>query len=142
MNREAIYQALFALAQTAVGIDSAHSARQFITWDDLQPEQMPYLMQVEPNEVAEVNGRGIPIKWCFHPEILVYVGKQDGKAPGELINPLIDSIETAIGDPLLAPQTLGGLVSQVRIKGTVEKGQNKLGTINWFLVPLEIVVPA
>jgi hypothetical protein len=58
------------------------------------------------------------------------------------MNPLIDAMEAAMGNPLLAPQSLGGLVSQVRIKGIVEKGQDRLGARGWFVVPFEIVIPA
>lgn len=139
MNREAIYLALFAMIQNITGIQN--TAREFIKWSDLQPEQLPFLLLVEGKEVADVNGRGIPARWTFKPELLCYVADQEGKAPGELINPLLDAIQNAFS-PAILPVTLGGLVDRVLIKGTVDKGQDKLGQLNWFMVPFEIVVPA
>lgn len=141
--REAVYAALFNLIKGATGI--TNSSRKFLPWDSITPEQCPYLMQVEQNETAEVNGRGIPIKWLLHVEQVVYIatsGDVDGQVPTQIMNPLIDAIEAAMGDPVLAPQTLGGLVSQVRIKGVVEKGQDRLGARGWVVVPVEIVIPA
>jgi hypothetical protein len=139
--REDIYNALLNLLKGLTGIQN--TARQFITWDQLQPEELPYLMQIENKEIAEVNGRGIPVKWCLNVEALVVVQSAKGESPYPIINPLIDVIEKAIfKDPNFGPETLGGMVSQVRIKGTVEKGQDKLGTRGWFIVPIEIVLPA
>src|SRR5580765_4499961 len=123
--REDIYNALFGLLKDLTGIQNA--ARRFITWDQLQPEELPYLMQIETRELAEVNGRGIPVKWCLSVEALVIVESTKGDSPYPIINPLIDVIEkTFFKDPNLGAETLGGKVSQVRIKGAVEKGQDKL----------------
>jgi hypothetical protein len=139
--REDIYNALFGLLKDLTGIQNA--ARRFITWDQLQPEELPYLMQIETRELAEVNGRGIPVRWCLTVEALVVVESTKGDSPYPIINPLIDVIEKALfKDPNLGAETLGGKVSQVRIKGAVEKGQDKLGTKGWFIVPLEVVLPA
>jgi hypothetical protein len=74
---------------------------------------------------------------------LVVAESTKGDSPYPIINPLIDVIEkTLFKDPNLGAETLGGKVSQVRIKGAVEKGQDKLGTKGWFIVPLEVVLPA
>lgn len=139
--REDVYNALFALLKSLTGIQNA--ARQFIPWDQLQPEELPYLMQVETKEMAEVNGRGIPARWCLYVEALVVISSEKGNSPYPVMNPLIDIIEGVFfKDPNFGAETLGGKVSQVRIKGAVEKGQDKLGTKGWFIVPLEVVIPA
>ena len=95
--RETVYAALFTLLQGATGIQN--TSRKFLPWDAVATEQCPFLMQVESTETAEVNGRGIPIKWLLHVEAVVYVatsGDVDGQVPTQIMNPLIDAIEAAM----------------------------------------------
>ena len=142
--RESVYQALLVFFTNLTGI--TNTARKFVPWNKLQPEQMPFLMQIEKRETAFSPGRGIPNKWTLEVELLVYlpsVADTDNQNIYQNINPLLDTIESALGDPgATAPQTLGGLVSQVHIQGAVEKGQDALGAVAWFLVPIKIVLPA
>jgi hypothetical protein len=143
-SRESIYTALLALFTSVTGITNV--SRKFVPWSKLQPEQMPYLMQIEKKENAFSPGRGIPNKWTLTVDVLVYlpsVADTDTQNIYQNMNPLLDAIEASFGDPTVnPPQTLGGLVSQARIQGAVEKGTDALGNVAWFIVPIEIIVPS
>ena len=119
-TRETIYQALFELVSAAPGI--VYASRVFKLFNDVPPERMPALFQVQNGERAEQT-RGLPTKWRMEATLWLYVQQnEDDTVPASAtLNPLIDYIVGALGAPLNATpenvQTLGGLVHRAWVSG-------------------------
>lgn len=154
-SRETIYAALFARLQTLVSAEVVlpagyvRTASRFLKhWDQVAPEQMPYLAQVQRNETPKQQ-RGLPCAWTLYVDLYLYVrtnAQQDQSiVPTTLLNPIVDRIENNVLAPDSGPSenvcTLGGLVSHCWIDGTIETSEGWLGDLEVAIIPVGILVP-
>jgi len=140
MNREAIYQALFAKVSGAAGF--ATQSRRLRHWSDVGAAEQPALFQVQKGETAHRDA-GLPPRWTLAVDLFLYAqAPDDQSAPSSVLNPLLDAIEAALTpDPVTNLQTLGGLVAHCWIAGKVETDEGVLGGQGVVIVPIEILVP-
>lgn len=154
-TREAIMTALFSSFDSSTAFKT--KTRRWQAWqDDPQAHQpdLPLLVQYEMNEDYIYTGRGIPPIRTMDVSIMLYgkipagqtIGTADKTTPGaSVLNPLIDAVETALApDPLAdGVQTLGGLVYDCRIEGTVIKalGDADPSGICAAIIPLKLLLP-
>ena len=127
-SRENIFAALYNLLTpvtwTFNGVPQKfnYTSRRLISWDNVNTGQQPALFLRESRETIHQNPLGLPIK-NLRGQIWVYLqavpnADQSGVWPSQLINPLLDAIETAIlGAVPGQKQTLGGLVENCWIDG-------------------------
>jgi hypothetical protein len=149
MNRETIYAALFAkFASLNNGGDMLFktTSRRLRHFHDVEAEEQPALFMVQTME-SNVQERGKPPRWVLHCDLYIYVRTDacldQSVVPSQLLNPLIDAIEAALGrdDQSNYAQTLGGLVSRVWIDGNIETSEGNLGDQEIAVIPLSILVP-
>ena len=144
VTREQIYAALYNQLLTVSAW--AFADRRFHVITELQEGQFPAMMMLQKGELSEVQGRGVPIKWVLKVDVLVYVDSSNSpnRVPAQVVNPILDALELCIqpniNNALLLPQTLGGLVSQCRIKGEIVTDEFIGGSQAMVSIPLEIVV--
>ncbi|MGH6980094.1 MAG: hypothetical protein ACREFC_02705 [Stellaceae bacterium] len=144
MNREPIYQALFALLAGASGFATA--SRRLRHWSDVAAAEQPALFLAQKSETAEQR-RGLPTKWICDVDAYVYChAPDDATAATTVLNPLLDAIEAALapgaGADLAAnAQTLTGLAYQAWINGKIETDEGTLGGQAVAIVPIRITVP-
>lgn len=153
--REAVYTALLTQLQTAGVTFKTYTRRWKSVWDDpvQRVADLPMLVQWEGDEeVGYAGNRGIgPIRfWIVKLEL--YAKIPDGSTPGvpdsttggsQVLNPLLDAVETALAPDHDGYQTLGGLVTDCRIEGTVIKvlGDEDPSGQCGAIVPLKILLP-
>lgn len=154
-SRETIYGALLTQLRTAGVTFKTYSRRWRSAWDDPQSilSDLPMLLQWEQIENVVWTNRGIGMARTWEVKLEVYgkipvglgdIGAPDKTTPGaSVLNPLLDAIEEA-----LAPtgpngvQTLGGLVLDCRIEGTIIKvlGDEDPSGLCGAIVPVRILV--
>ncbi len=143
MDREAIYAALFALAQTiswgqpAQGF--AYTARRVRLFDDLPAA--PALCQAEHDEtIARTAGleprRTLGAAWMIHHRVA------DPDAAGACVNnAILDAIEAALApDDASLCCTLGGLVAHCWLEGEVFKDPGDLDGQALLIAPIRMLV--
>jgi hypothetical protein len=137
MNREAIYSALFTLAASAPGLIT--TSRKLKHWNDLSASEMPALFLTQGQQTpATVTGQ--PTRWELNATLWVYVPTLGANSPGEVLNPILDSICKNLDYPFPGqPQTLGGLVQYARIDGTIETSEGTLGDIEVVRIPVKML---
>lgn len=139
INREAIYAALFAKAQSITGL--ATVSRRLKHWSDVSPVQQPALFQAQGDPVAQVE-RGKPTVWLLRVDWYLYVncGEDPKASTAPLLNEFLDNIEAALAPEVYKDeQTLGGLVQSCRIVGAVQTDEGTLGAQGVAVVPIEIL---
>lgn len=138
MNREPIYSALFAKLQGLPGVVTA--SRRLRHWSDVSPAEQPAVFMAQKNELAQIT-TGQATRWTLAVDVYLYV-KTGGshEAPGPLLNPLLDAIESALAvdNPIKNTCTLGGLVQHCRIEGAIETDEGTLGDQAVCIVPIVI----
>jgi hypothetical protein len=139
MNREAIYSALFALVSGADGLVT--TSRKLKHWSDVPASQRPALFQAQGREtVLATAANGLPSRWLLEVTLYVYVSTPGALSPGEVLNPILDSIASALDPaPAGAPQTLSGLVEYARIEGAIETSEGTLGDDEITLIPVRML---
>lgn len=155
-TREEVMDALLVQLQTAGDVFKTYT-RRWVPWiDDPQARcpDLPLLVSWESPvaENYERSGRGLPPTRYWDVRVLLYakipegmtLGVPDSTTPGAtVINPLIDAVESALdpGDKD-GLQTLGGLVVDCRIEGTIVKalGDADPSGICGAIVPVRILV--
>ena len=140
MNRELVYQTLFATVSGAAGFATA--SRRLRHWSDVSAAEQPALFQVQKSESARREA-GKPPRWTLAVDLFVYAQAPDDRTPpATVLNPLLDAIEAALApDPVTSLQTLGGQVAHCWIAGKVETDEGVLGGQAVAIVPVEILVP-
>lgn len=94
-------------------------------------DKLPGLFLIELPEKHAVRGRGMPaiIDWGF--DVVFVVKNLDDVPPGSRVNPLLDALDTLFiptpQDRMTGRNTLGGIVYDVWIEGTVQKNFAYLG---------------
>lgn len=139
MTREPIYAALFAKLQAIPGIITC--SRRLAHWSDCPDDMQPAIYMAQAGEQVETQVKGMPYKWTLSVKVWVYVRVTDNAAPGPVINPILDAIETAFtSSPASGKQTLGGLCDEVIINGQIDTYEGTLGSQEVALVPLVVLV--
>lgn len=150
MNRETIAAALFAkLATLSTGGSPLFktTGRRLLHWNDVPAESQPALYQIQKSEQC-ARTRGKPPLWKLQLSLYVYVhtmAQSDSTiVPSQLLNPLLDAVETALAPDDLANDacSLGGLVSSCYIDGAIETSEGLLGDQEVAIIPITIVVPS
>lgn len=140
--REEIYAALFNALTTAQGaLGVATTSRKLKHIEDVDPVNFPCVYQVQQDEGVQVRGSGLPGLWTYNAEWWVYVqSSDDNVALSTLLNPLLDNL-TNLLDPEtpLTLNTLGGLVYNAKVEGTVEIIEGVLGDRALAIIPIKII---
>lgn len=158
-TREAIYAALFARVSAAtwaaLGPDSiitwVTTGRKLRHWSEVDQSALPCLFQTQRTETI-IRTRNEPPIWKLAVEFFIYVKtlaqQDDAIIPSQIENPILDAVCAIMEPNAYAPQkdaiercTLGGLVDQCKLVGTVENFEGDLGDLGVLIVPVEIVVP-
>lgn len=140
MNREDIYSAIWALAPIS---QFKTYGRKLKPYDGLKAAQYPALFQTQVDEVVKSRGN-LPgqyqggVRWWVY----AYTDPSGTESPSQIINPLLDAIEAALKPGPGAPgsQTLGGLVDQCYIDGTIKTDEGYLDNYSVAIVPIVFVV--
>lgn len=142
-SRKQVFAALFALASNAAGFQT--KSRRVRAWGDVQPPDQPALFQVEGKQTATTTP-AVGTKWTYHAELVLYAHVENtgnGADLVDLLNDLVDAVVGAIAPPLgLDTQTLGGLVTDVRIDGTIDTSEGRLGDQAVAIIPILITATA
>lgn len=146
MNRELIYARLLATVEAIklppYDLEVAVVSRDFKHWVDAADQ--PAIYVVQGNQIAKYR-RGQPTVWTLQAEIWVYTKKQGDSLGVQVMNPILDALETIFA-PATVPappneytNTLGGLVSHCALAGQIEVSGGYLGDQAVAAIPLEIV---
>jgi hypothetical protein len=139
-SRRQIFAALFALVSSPPGFKTA--SRTVKSWADVDSADQPALFQVEGKQEAEARP-AIGKKWVFHAELVIYAHQANttnGADVVDLLNDLVDTVVSRLAPPLgLENQTLGGLVTDARVEGTIETSEGRLGQQAVAIIPVVIV---
>ena len=140
-SRETIYLALFSRLATISLLQTA--SRRLRHWDDVADTDCPALFLVAKNETPQ-RTLPLPSKRTFHADIYVYVKADQASdaVPASELNPVIDAIEEALqAEKISGRQTLGGVVHDCYIDGTIETDEGLLGSVAAALIPVVILLP-
>ena len=145
MTRETIYAALFALISGKAPFIT--TSRVLKHWNDVGPEEMPALFQVQKTEEKKQQ-RGTPAIWTLRTDLYLYVHTNAQQLGGsitasQLLNPLLDAVTGAFAIDDLSNNvcTLGGMVSHAWIDGAIETSEGQLGDHEIAIVPVAVLVP-
>lgn len=147
-SRERISAALFKLIQDATyDPPIAVFQRKYVTSADLGTANLPAVIMLVKSEIAKMKGHGLPVEWMIEAQIFIFVSTTDidpANQPETILNNILDAIEAAILPPLRTGQlagnrqTLGGLVYDCRINGTIERDPGFTSGIGAAAIPIEI----
>lgn len=108
---------------------------------DFSFSEMPAVLVVSDSHTAAAEP-AMPALWRMSVKLLVYVHDASQAGPSAPLHDLIDAIEAAFEPPGGQPaNTLGGIVSDARIDGTVTI-DDQLGDVAVAEVPLVITAAA
>lgn len=138
-SRETAYIGLFQWLQNNLSSFRTFT-RRLKHWEDVQPEDQPALYMAVGNESRTIV-RGQPPRITLTTELWVYV-KTDENPAAEVLNPLLDEIDSALqpandGDHVL---TLGGLVHHCWIEGDTQIFEGNLGDEAVAIIPVKMLV--
>ena len=140
-TRERIYKALFDLL--AADPLWKTSSRVLRLWKRVDAKEHPAIFQTQDFESVLKQSKQ-PAKKVLNVSLYLYVHRGgDPKAvPAILLNDALDTIDTILAPaPLSQTQTLGGLVVDCRINGTIETDEGTLEDQAVAIIPVEIIVP-
>jgi hypothetical protein len=141
IDREAIYAALWELGSAAWSFASAN--RRLRHWSDVTAIEQPALFMSEKGGHAAIRALGAPTVWTLYADFYIYVHSSDPyAAPATVLNPLLDSLESALAPvPATGIQNLGlpQLVQHAYIAGKIETDEGVLGDQAIAIVPVEIL---
>lgn len=139
-NFEAIYAALFALAQNQITGVVTYD-RTLRMWSDVAPAEQPALFQVEQDYTVDQE-YALPPRWTLHAEWYLYCyGNKQDQSPGAQLNTLLTQVVAAVPPKDFTQiQTLGGLAFRCWINGKIETDEGVLGQQRVAIVPIEILV--
>jgi hypothetical protein len=151
-TREAVMTALVALLETTTFVRLATTetrfrrvSRRLKLWTDVPPSEQPALFITEHDENLAYQSEGLPGKTTMGCDLFIYfaTGKDKNATPSIDLNHILDGID-AVLKPAAAygfKQTLGGLVSHVRIEGKIFKDPGDTDDQGLIVIPLKIFVP-
>lgn len=140
-SRETIYTALFSRLSTISLLKTA--SRRLKHWDDVNDADCPALYLSAKNETP-LRTLPLPPRRQYHADITVYVktDQSTDAVPATQLNPVLDAIEEALQpEKLSGRQTLGGLVHDCYISGTIDLDEGLLGPVGVALIPVTILLP-
>ena len=137
MNREPIYVAQFSLLAAVPGLVT--SSRKLLHWSKVPAIAQPALFMAQGSEVAK-RVTGQPTVWTLDVKAYLYVNTSGDVAPTTTLNSILDAIETTMNPALAGShQTLGNLVHDARIEGTIETDEGTLGDQAVAIIPIRII---
>lgn len=156
MNRNAIYDALFALASQGEGLPGLasinwpggngfqYTSRRVRMFDNLPAK--PALCQVDFTETVKKAGQNLPYTWVLGAEWWIFHegGADADSVPSILSNDILDAVTAALAPPayrLDNRQTLGDLVYNCYVDGTVTKVSGDIESQALLTVPIVLLVP-
>ena len=137
-SREAIDQALFALAQSLPGILT--SSRRLLSWEEVPSGAQPAIFQARLRETAKVVTNQ-PTIWEIAYEWYLYTYSEAADtAPASIMNPILDEIDAKLRPSGASwAQTLGGIVIRASIEGEVITDQGVLGSQAVAIIPITVI---
>jgi hypothetical protein len=140
-NREQIHVALYEMLQAAiVGVKTW--SRRLEGWDKYSGIEQPTISVVKGGEVV-MRQTGIPAHYAMDFFVWIYVRHADKSVdPSSLLTAFYDQIEAALTPAPGLPenrQTLGGMVHDCRVEGTIETDEGMLGDQAVAKVPIKIL---
>lgn len=139
INREAISAALFARVSAVLGL--ATTSRTLKHWNDVPPELQPALFQAQRDQqISRVRGQPPMRRIPF--DLYLYVRAVDDSPPSTLLNGFLDAIEAVLApdNDVTGRNTLGGLVHDCIVDGTIETDEGTLGQQAVAIVPVLVIV--
>lgn len=147
-RREAVAAALYARvdASTKRVVNLVTSSRKARSFDQVDPNEMPALFQIQRPETQERGAIGLPSKRTLHFELWLYTSdpQETHVIPSQQLNYMVDAIEAALAPDDLVRQncTLGGLAATARIDGSVEYYENvTTDGKSVAVVPVAVLLP-
>lgn len=137
MNRESIYQALFAKLSAVSGLKT--KSRKLRHWSDVSANEQPALFQAQKTE-SIARTPGLNARHTLYADVYVYVKTTGTTSPSTQMNSLLDAIEAALepDNPIKNRNTLGGLVEHCAIEGSIETDEGTLGDQAVAIIPIVI----
>jgi hypothetical protein len=139
--RESISAALFKLLQAIQTTPAVTTfSRRYVDSTSLGGANLPAVVLLVKSEDAIRKGMGIPIEWKVTAGVFVFVSTTDTDTePDMVMNNILDAIEAAVApDKGSGYQTLGGLVVNCRINGTIERDPGFMSGVGAAAIPIEI----
>jgi hypothetical protein len=143
--RETIAAALFSLL-AATQINSAPAfattGRRAKIWGDVDPSKQPAMFLIHSGEQAVQSQPFGLTKWLLHFEVLIYlrVDPSPTATPDTAINAFLDAIDAQMQSGSKGTnQTLGGLVTNAWIEGSILIDSGILDQQVAMLIPLKVV---
>lgn len=145
VTREQVSEALFDLLKTSYVYPVA--SRRFLSWDNVGSSAKPALFMLEYEESHIRNRQPTPANRTLMVEVLIFIseGLDPNTIPIIKLNSLIDAIDPVSGgvlkpdDILQNRQTLGGLVYDCYIEGTILKVPGDVDGQGMATIPIKIV---
>ena len=141
MNREEIYEAVFQKLTGVAAFVTKSRRLRHIEEMDINTE-MPAVFQVQQDESWDGGRTNLPTKKVLNVEWWVYVGEPNtSAAPSSKLNPVLDAIDSVFGQDGggLNVETLGGLVFNAKVSGTIEIIEGVLGDRALAIIPVRVV---
>lgn len=144
-NREAVYSAIYdiVLALKAAG-KIVDCSRKEIHWADLSASQQPFVCQMQmPESVDYKLGSGIPSRDTGEVDLVVYVQTDEASdvSPAQALNEVVQVLVDAFKSPRSGERfTLGGLVHDCAVSGSIELDEGNLGTQAVAVVPVKFLI--
>lgn len=137
MNRELTWSRVFALLSGVTTF--SETGRKVVHWGDCT--NFPALFLNQGAETVAKSGRGLPCTYTMSAEIYLYARNDSNDTPAVQINALLDVVTAVFRpDPIHGTQTLGGLVHDAWIEGTIARDEGTLGETGVAIVPIKIIV--
>lgn len=140
MIREDIAVALFNRVSTVA--EFVTKSRRLRHIEDCAQTELPAIFQVTGDENWDASRPMVPTKKVLNFELWIYVGEPNpAGAPSMKLNPILDKLDTLFGQngSELEVETLGGLVFNAKINGTIEIIEGVLGDKAMAIVPVRLV---
>lgn len=137
MNRESIWEGVFGIVSALAPFKE--TSRKVIHWADCT--NYPALFLSQGSETVVKSGRGLPCTYTMSAEIFLYARNDSNGTPATQINALLDALDALFQpDAIDGKQTLGGLVHDVWIEGTIARDEGTLGDTGVAIVPIKVLV--
>lgn len=152
VDREPIWEALFALFKAKVGADYVTMSRHHVQPPALPQEMQPAFFLVQMRETRAPRPAGTPVKLTLNGYIILYF-----QAPSQMLedigaetvlgsttlNAMFKGIDDALqpDNPMTGKLTLGGLVDHCWIEGDVDMDPGIYSQQGAAILPIKMLVP-
>ncbi|NTV01932.1 MAG: hypothetical protein HGB04_03990 [Chlorobiaceae bacterium] len=139
-DREQIHLALFNKVKGLVGAKTV--SRRLKGWTDVPKSEQPAVFVVKGNEQV-MRQTGLPAHYALDFAIWIYVKHESQSViPSSILDGFYAQVETMLASPAglqEGKQTLGGLVHDCRVEGTIETDEGWLGDQAVAKIPIKIL---